>query len=196
MTTNGEKIDRWLIPAILIVIGVLVLSGMEVFGAALLEGAAWKQNVLFMLIIIFAMLPPEIQRMKGTYIVELAVFFGFTYLGIANLWGAVAIVLWIEKIVLAVMATGLLYRAYRKTWNSDKLLLLPAVATMICVILLLPIEDQNIVGSSINVLREWRLDAFTDDKGFHLYLGLTGIFAGITEYLLRNPRKTRKFAKD
>lgn len=189
---NGEKIDRWLIPTILIVVGVIVLSGMEVFGAALLEGAAWKQNVLFTLIIIFAMLPPEIQRMKGTYIAELAVFFGFIYLGIANLWGMVAVVLWIEKIVLAVLSVGLLYRTYRKTWNYNKFLILPAVATVICMILLFPIEDNNIIGSSINVVREWSLEAFTDDKGFHLYLGLTSIFAGIAEYLLRNPRKAEK----
>ena len=35
----------------LFVIGALSLSGISVFGSALLEGAAWKQNVIYCILI-------------------------------------------------------------------------------------------------------------------------------------------------
>ncbi|MDE6333250.1 MAG: hypothetical protein K2L77_01245, partial [Muribaculaceae bacterium] len=58
------------------------------------------------------------------------------------------------------------------------------VCAMVCIALLFPIQDQNIVGSSFDALINMSSTAFTSDKGFHIYLGLAGIAAGITEMLI------------
>lgn len=52
-----DKYNKFLFPIYLIAVGIIALSGVELFGAAILEGAAWKQNVIFALLIIFGMLP-------------------------------------------------------------------------------------------------------------------------------------------
>ena len=50
----------------LFVIGALSLSGISVFGSALLEGAAWKQNVIYCILIFFCLLPPIVRNSRAT----------------------------------------------------------------------------------------------------------------------------------
>ena len=59
------------------------------------------------------------------------------------------------------------------------------VFALIFVALIFPIQDQNIVGSGFDALLSWDSSVFTSDKGFHIYLGLAGIAAGITEMLIQ-----------
>ena len=61
--------DHLLFPIFLIAMGVIILSGVNLFGSAILEGAAWKQNVIFALMLIFGMLPPSVREMKATWMV-------------------------------------------------------------------------------------------------------------------------------
>ena len=44
--------NHLLFPIFLIAIGIITLTGVNLFGSAILEGAAWKQNVIFALMII------------------------------------------------------------------------------------------------------------------------------------------------
>ena len=62
--------------------------------------------------------------------------------------------------------------------------MLAPVMSLVAVVLLFPIQDQNIIGSGIDALANWSSSDFTSDKGFHIYLGLLGLFAGITEMLI------------
>ena len=55
-----QNYDHLLFPIFLIAMGLIILSGVNIFGAAILEGAAWKQNVMFALLLIFGMLPPSV----------------------------------------------------------------------------------------------------------------------------------------
>ena len=179
-----DKHRKVLSAIFLIAIGVIVLSGINLFGSAILEGAAWKQNVIFALMVIFGMLPPYAQEMKSTWMIA-GYAIAFFMFGGANLIGTVSIMLVFEKIILAVLALFLAYRLWAETWKYHKYYMVFAVCLVLSVALLFPIKDESIVGSGVNALIEWSSDRFFSDNGFHIYLGLTSLFAGISEFLIR-----------
>lgn len=170
-------------PIFLVVIGVIAISGVDLFGAALLEGAAWKQNVILALLLIFGMLPPSIRGLKSTCTAA-GYALAFFMFGGANLCGTVGTMLIFEKILLAILMAFLGYRLWAETWKINKLYIAVPILGIISVALLFPIQDQNIIGSGFDALTKLSASAFTSDKGFHIYLGLTGIFAGISEILI------------
>lgn len=172
-----------LFPIFLIAIGIIAITGVNLFGSAILEGAAWKQNVILALLIIFGMLPPAVRELKATWMVA-GYALAFFMFGGANIIGTVGIMLGLEKIMLGVLILFMAYRLYAETWKVNKLYMLAPVLGLACVVLLFPIQDQNIVGSGWDALTNWSSAAFTSDKGFHIYLGLFGVAAGITEMLI------------
>lgn len=163
--------------------GIISISGVNLFGSAILEGAAWKQNVIFALLIIFGMLPPYVQEMKSTWMVA-GYALAFFMFGGANLIGTVSMMLGLEKIILAVLILFMGFRLWTETWKINKLYMIIPLLGVVSVILLFPIQDQNIIGSGFEALKNWSASNFTSDKGFHIYLGLTGIFSGITEMII------------
>lgn len=179
-----KNYEPYLFPIFLIAIGLVTVSGVDIFGAAMLEGAAWKQNVMLALMLIFGMLPPAVQGMKSTWMV-IGYALAFFMFGGANIGGTVGIVLGLEKLALAVLALFLGFRVWAETWAVNKWYMAAPACAVIAVALLCPIQDQNIIGSGIDALVELSAAQFTSDHGFHLYLGLTGIFAGISELLIR-----------
>ena len=167
----------------LIVIGIIVLSGINLFGSAILEGAAWKQNVIFAMMIIFGMLPPYVQEMKTIWMIA-GYSIAFFMFGGANLIGTVSLILIFEKIILAVLALFLTYCLWAETWKSHKYYMVIAMFLLVSVAMLFPIKDENIVGSGFNALMEWSPERFFSDNGFHVYLGLISIFGGISEFII------------
>lgn len=188
-----KNYEHYLFPIFLIAIGTITLSGVNLFGAAILEGAAWKQNIIMALLLIFGMLPPMVREMKATWMVA-GYALAFFMFGGANIIGTVGIMLGLEKIMLAVLILFMAYRLWAESWKTNKLYMLVPLLAIISLALLFPIQDQNIIGSSINVLTNWSVTDFTSDKGFHIYLGLIGIFAGITEIIILT--KTPKITSD
>lgn len=179
-----KNYDNLLFPIFLIAMGLIILSGVNIFGAAILEGAAWKQNVMFALLLIFGMLPPSVREMKATYMI-VGYALAFFMFGGANIIGTVGIVLGIEKIILAVLILFMAYRLWAETWKINKLFMIAPLLAIISIALLFPIKDQSIIGSSVDALMNWSASDFTSDKGFHIFLGLGGLFAGITEMLIQ-----------
>ena len=178
-----QKYEMQLMPIILIVIGILSITGIDTFGSAFLEGAAWKQNVMYGLIIVFAMLPPEVQKQRLVWMGFGGVLIAFFY-GFANAPGSVALTLFIEKIFFSVLILALSYRLYKATWNSNKFIMVLPVFAIIVLVLLYPIKDENIVGSGWNTLIEWDTSRFKSDHNFHIYLGAYSFISGICEYLI------------
>lgn len=181
---NMKNYDHLIFPIFLIAMGIIALSGVDIFGAAILEGAAWKQNVIFALLLIFGMLPPSVRGMKATWMVA-GFALAFFMFGGANIIGTVGIMLGFEKIALAVLALFMGYRLWKETWHTNKLYMIAPVLGIIFIALLLPIQDQNIVGSGFDALMDWSASKFTSDKGFHIFLGLSGLCAGVTEMLIQ-----------
>ncbi|MDE5791704.1 MAG: hypothetical protein K2H96_10815 [Muribaculaceae bacterium] len=186
-----KSYNNLLFPIYLIAMGVITLSGVNLFGSAILEGAAWKQNVIIALMIIFGMLPPFIRGQKATWMVA-GYAIAFFMFGGANIIGTVGIMLGLEKIILAVVMLFMAYRLYSETWTVNKWFMLVPVCGVIFVALLFPIQDQNIVGSGFDALKNWSSSDFTSDKGFHIYLGLLSIAAGITEILIQTKSSISK----
>lgn len=178
-----KSYNHLLFPIFLIATGIITLTGVNLFGSAILEGAAWKQNVILALLIIFGMLPPAVRELKATWMVA-GYALAFFMFGGANIIGTVGIMLGLEKIMLGVLILFMAYRLYAETWNVNKLYMLAPGLALVFVVLFFPIQDQNIVESGWDALTNWSSSAFTSDKGFHLYLGLFGIAAGITEMLI------------
>lgn len=184
-----KSYDHLLFPIFLIAMGIITLTGVNLFGSAILEGAAWKQNVILALLIIFGMLPPAIRELKATWMVA-GYALAFFMFGGANIVGTVGIMLGLEKIMLGVIMLFMAYRLYAETWKINKWFMLAPVCGIIFVILLFPIQDQNIVGSGFEALMNWSSSDFTSDKGFHIYLGFFGIAAGVTEMLIQTKSST------
>lgn len=185
-----------LFPILLIVLGVISISGINFFGSAALESACWKQNVIISLLMIFCMLPTTLQKKKSIWI-SAGVIFLFLLFGGANFWGVIGIMLMFEKMALAILALLLSYRLFSLTWKVNKLYMIFAGCLILSVALLFPIEDENIVGSGFRALTQWSYDRFTSDQGFHIYLGLTGILAGVVEFIIRqNKTESSDAAKD
>lgn len=176
--------DYLLFPIFLIAMGIITLTGVNLFGAAILEGAAWKQNVILALLLIFGMLPPSVREMKTTWMVA-GYALAFFMFGGANIIGTVSIMLGLEKILLAVLILFMCYRLWAGTWRINKLYMLVPALAVVSVGMLFPIQDQNIVGSGMDALVNLSASDFTSDKGFHIYLGITGILAGIAEMLIQ-----------
>ena len=179
-----EKHKQFIPSIFLIAIGIIAFSGIDLFGSAVLEGAAWKQNVILTLMVIFGMLPPYAQEMKVTWMIA-GYAIAFFMFGGANLIGTVSIMLGFEKIILAVLSLFLIYRLWAETCKYHKYYMVFALCLVASVALLFPIRDENIVGSGFNALMEWSSDRFFSDGGFHVYLGLTSIFAGLSEFIIR-----------
>lgn len=126
--------------------------------------------------------------MKATWMVA-GYALAFFMFGGANIIGTVGIMLGLEKIMLGVLALFMGYRLWAETWKKNKLYIIAPILLIVAVALLFPIKDQNIVGSGFEAIKEWSADKFTSDKGFHIYLGLAGILAGITEIIIRRNDK-------
>lgn len=178
-----KSYESYLFPIFLVAMGIITLSGVNLFGAAILEAAAWKQNVIFALLIIFGMLPPSVREMKATWMVA-GYALAFFMFGGANIIGTVGIMLGLEKIVLAVLILFMGFRLWASTWKINKLYMLVPVLGILFVALLFPIQDQNIIGSGLDALKKWSTSDLTSDKGFHIYLGLVALLAGITEIII------------
>ena len=178
-----KNYESYLFPIFLLAMGAITLSGVDLFGAAMLEGAAWKQNVIFTLLLIFGMLPPSVREMKTTWMVA-GYALAFFMFGGANIIGTVGIMLGLEKIILAVLVLFMAYRLWAETWRVNKLYMIAPALGIVFVALLFPIQDQSIIGSGIDALKNWSASDFTSDKGFHIFLGLTGLCAGVTEMLI------------
>lgn len=178
-----QKYEMQLMPIILIVIGFLSLTGVNTFGSAFLEGAAWKQNVMYGLIIVFALLPPEVQKQRLIWMGFGGLFIAFFY-GFANAPGSVALVLFFEKIFFSILILTLSFRLYKTTWRTNKYLMALPIVAIVSLILLFPIKDENILGSSWNALMEWNKDRFTSDHNYHIYLGLFSLITGTCEWLI------------
>ncbi len=178
-----KNYESYLFPIFLLAMGAITLSGVDLFGAAILEGAAWKQNVIFTLLLIFGMLPPSVREMKATWMVA-GYALAFFMFGGANIIGTVGIMLGLEKIILAVLVLFMAYRLWAETWRVNKLYMIAPALGIVFVALLFPIQDQSIIGSGIDALKNWSASDFTSDKGFHIFLGLTGLCAGVTEMLI------------
>lgn len=178
-----KNYESYLFPIFLLAMGAITLSGVDLFGAAMLEGAAWKQNVIFTLLLIFGMLPPSVREMKATWMVA-GYALAFFMFGGANIIGTVGIMLGLEKIILAVLVLFMAYRLWAETWRVNKLYMIAPALGIVFVALLFPIQDQSIIGSGIDALKNWSTSDFTSDKGFHIFLGLTGLCAGVTEMLI------------
>ncbi len=178
-----KKYEPFLYPIFVIAMGLITLSGVNLFGAALLEGAAWKQNVIFTLLIIFGMLPPFLREMKSTWMI-IGYAIAFFMFGGANIIGTVGIMLGLEKIVLATLVIFMGFRLWSETWKTNKAYMIIAVASIVFVGLLFPIKDQNIIGSGLDAITNWSAASFTSDKGFHIFLGLTALCCGIEEVLI------------
>lgn len=179
-----KSYNHLLAPIFVITMGVITLTGVNLFGSAILEGAAWKQNVILALLIIFGMLPPSLRELKATWMVA-GYALAFFMFGGANIIGTVGIMLGLEKILLGVLMLFMAYRLFAETWKINKLYMIAPVCGVILIALLFPIQDQNIIGSGFDALVNWSSSDFTSDKGFHIFLGLSGIAAGITEMLIQ-----------
>ncbi len=192
-----KNYDHLLFPIFLIAMGLIILSGVNIFGAAVLEGAAWKQNVMFALLLIFGMLPLSVREMKSTWMVA-GYALAFFMFGGANIVGTVGIMLGLEKILLAVLILSMAYRLWAETWKVNKLFMIAPLLAIISIALLFPIKDQSIVGSSVDALMNWSASDFTSDNGFHIFLGLGGLFAGITEMLIqtKSPKNPMEVESD
>lgn len=185
-----QKYEMQLMPIILIVIGILSITGIDTFGSAFLEGAAWKQNVMYGLIIVFAMLPPEVQKQRLVWMGFGGVLIAFFY-GFANAPGSVALTLFIEKIFFSVLILALSFRFYKTTWAKNKYIIVIPVLAIVSLALLFPIKDENIVGSAWNALIEWDKERFSTDHKYHIYLGIFSLISGICEwYILKFSTKS------
>ena len=178
-----QKYEMQLMPLILVVLGILSLTGLDVFGSAFLEGAAWKQNVMYGLIIVFAMLPPEVQKQRLVWMGFGGAFIAFFY-GFANAPGSVALTLFIEKIFFSILILALSFRLFKATWGTNKFFMFFPVLAIVALVLLFPIKDENIVGSGWNALKEWDKQRFTSDHHYHIYLGVFSLVSGICEWLI------------
>lgn len=186
-----KQSTKFIIPALLVAIGLICLAGFDLFGSAMLEGAAWKQNVIYGILIIFCMLPPAVLEMKATWMVA-GYALAFFMFGGANIIGTVGIVLGIIKICLIALTLFQGYRLYLSCWSKSRWSIIFPIAALIGFIMLLPIQDENIVGSSIRAITEGSWDRISSDKGFHIYLGIATIFSGITEFLILKSATTNK----
>lgn len=189
-----KKYEYYLFPILLIVVGVIILSGINIIGAALLEGATWKQNAILTLLLIFGMLPPTVREQRFTWMVIGGAIIFFFYGG-ANLGGAVGTALLYSKIIIALLMVFMGYRIWATTWTVNKLYMIVPILGIICVGLLFPIKDQNIFGSGFDAIKSLSLSQFTSDHGFHIYMGIIGILAGIGELIILTKTPV-KFTED
>lgn len=138
-----KKYEDIFAPIFTITVGLITLSGINLFGSAILEAAAWKQNVILGMILIFAMLPPVIRNMKTTWMM-IGYALAFFMFGGANIIGTVEIILGIEKIILLSLTLFMAYRIWSETWHPNKLYVLLPILSSICIAILFTIQDQNI----------------------------------------------------
>lgn len=170
-------------PCYLFAIGIIIVSGIDIFGAAFLESAPWKQNVLFSVLLLFGLLPPNARNSKPTWMI-IGYTFAFFMFGGANIVGTVGIVLGLMKVAFPVL---IIYQAFRLWFyikDYSKWIMLLPIISLVLIFLLLPIKDENIVQSAITVVTEFSTQNFSSDHGFHLYLGAIGIITGITEFII------------
>ena len=170
-------------PCYLFAIGIIIVSGIDIFGAAFLESAPWKQNVLFSVLLLFGLLPPNARNSKPTWMI-IGYTFAFFMFGGANIVGTVGIVLGLMKVAFPVL---IIYQAFRLWFyikDYSKWIMLLPIISLVLIFLLLPIKDENIVQSAITVVTEFSTQNFSSDHGFHLYLGVIGIITGITEFII------------
>ena len=170
-------------PCYLIAIGILIVSGFDIFGAAFLESAPGKQNVLFGVLLLFGMLPPNARNSKPTWMI-IGYTFAFFMFGGANIVGTGGIILGLLKVAFPVL---IVYQAFRLWYYikdySKWIMFLPIVALSL-IFFLLPIKDENIVQSTMNVVTQLDTANFSSDHGFHILLGSVGIVAGLIEFII------------
>lgn len=167
----------------LFVIGALSLSGISVFGSALLEGAAWKQNVIYCILIFFCLLPPIVRNSRATSM-AIGYSLAFFMFGGSNIIGTVGIIISLIKVAFPILIIYQGIRLWILSEKHNKWLLVLSLAALVLSILIIPIQDQNIVQSGIDAIIEFDSEKFTDDGGFHYYIGGISIITGIIEFLI------------
>ncbi|MDR2684957.1 MAG: hypothetical protein LBB53_06215 [Prevotellaceae bacterium] len=187
-----RELGNWYYGIGLLILGIVWLLGFNLVDSALLEGANWKQNTVLSILLLFCLLPSAVRNQKETWSIAggIVVFF---IMGGGNVYGVVALILKCVKIAILICILLQAFRLWQVWQFSRKILFLfPAIA-LICVILTFPIKDKNIFQSGWHVLTHWSWKSFYSDNGYHIYLGLIGIFSGITElYIVKGLNKHLK----
>lgn len=179
----NERVLPLFFPCCLLVVGVFALLDLQLVDSALLESANWKQNTIWCLVLLFGLLPPNLQAHKITWM-GVGYLLAFFILGGANVFGTVKLMMSIFKVVLPVLILFQTIRLWVATRRYERLLVVLPLASLVFAWLLYPIEDQNIVQSGWQSLLDWSLDHYRDDNGFHTYVGAIGVLAGLTEAII------------
>ncbi len=180
LTRANERLLPLFFPCYLLVLGVVALLDIELIDPALLESANWKQNTIWCMLLLFGLLPPNLRGHKIVWM-GIGYMLAFFVLGGANVYGTVRLLLTIAKVALPIMILFQAVRLWAATRRYERLALLLPLAALVFAGLLYPIEDQNIVQSGWKSLLDWSWDNYRDDNGFHTYIGIIGILAGLTE---------------
>ena len=178
-----DNLIEFFFPCYLIAIGIVACTGIEIFGSAFLESAPWKQNVLFSILILFGMLPPNVRNSKASFMI-IGYTMAFFMFGGANIVGTVGLILGLIKVALPIL---LVYQGLRLWYcikDYNKWIMLLPIISLTLVFFLLPIKDENIAQSVINVVTELNTDNLSSDHGFHILLGAIGIITGISEFII------------
>lgn len=180
ITRSNERLLPLFFPCYLLVLGVIVLLDIELIDPALLESANWKQNTIWCMLLLFGLLPPNLRGHKVVWM-GIGYLLAFFVLGGANLYGTVRLMLATAKAVLPMLILFQGIRLWAATRGHGRWTLLLPLAALVFAGLLYPIEDQNIVQSGWQSLLNWSMENYRDDNGFHTYVGIIGILAGLTE---------------
>ena len=183
--------NKTIYPILLLVTGIISLLNFNIIGTAALEGAAWKENAILSLLIIFCMLPSFIRDKKPIWLI-IGYGIAFFMFGGANFYGTISMALSVSKFLFLFLVIWETYQLFQMYWKSKKIVLLLPLVTFVFVILLFPIKDENIVESAIRSISEWSTDRFSSDNGYHVYLGLIGIVSSVSEFFILK----KQFNKD
>lgn len=188
---SNEKLLPLFIPCYLLVLGVIALLDIDLIDPALLESANWKQNTIWCMLLLFGLLPPNLRGQKIVWM-GIGYMLAFFVLGGANIYGTVRLILAAFKTVLPMMILFQAIRLGAATRKHGRWALLLPLAALVFAGLLYPIEDQNIVQSGWKSLLNWSTENYRNDNGFHTYVGIIGILAGLTEAAIVTGHLCRK----
>lgn len=177
---SNERLLPLFCPCYLLVLGIIALLDIELIDPALLESANWKQNTIWCMLLLFGLLPPNLRGRKVVWM-GIGYLLAFFVLGGANVYGTVRLMLAAAKAVLPMLLLFQGIRLWAATRGHGRWTLLLPLAALVFAGLLYPIEDQNIVQSGWQSLLNWSTENYRDDNGFHTYVGIIGILAGLTE---------------
>ena len=178
-----DNLIEFFFPCYLIAIGIVACTGIEIFGSAFLESAPWKQNVLFSILILVGMLPPNVRNSKASFMI-IGYTMAFFMFGGANIVGTVGLILGLIKVALPIL---LVYQGLRLWYcikDYNKWIMLLPIASLVIVFFILPIKDENIFQGAFGVIANMSTEDFSSDHGFHLLLGALSIVAGIADLII------------